>query len=94
MNELLFEAYQVPSVNYGLDALFSAYFNNIRDDGLIVSSGRTTTVVVPLVGGRGLLDNAKRYVLSSDAVYRGVGSLLLTSFCASCSSSILRAPSA
>ena len=49
MNELLFEAYRVQSVNYGLDALFSAYANHIRDNGLIVSSGRTTTTVIPLV---------------------------------------------
>lgn len=60
MNELLFEAYRVQSVNYGLDALFSAYANHIRDSGLIVSSGRTTTTVIPLVNGRGFLDNAKR----------------------------------
>ena len=60
MNELLFEAYRVQSVNYGLDALFSAYANHIRDNGLIVSSGRTTTTVIPLVNGRGFLDNAKR----------------------------------
>jgi len=60
MNELLFEAYQVNSVNYGLDALFSAYANNIRDDGLVVSAGRSSTLVVPLVAARGVLDNAKR----------------------------------
>ena len=60
MNELLFEAYQVNSVNYGLDALFSAYSNNIRNDGLIVSAGRSSTLVVPLAMGHGVLDNAKR----------------------------------
>lgn len=60
MNELLFEAYQVPSVNYGLDALFSAYSNGVRDDGLIVSSGHSSTLVVPLVATRGVLENAKR----------------------------------
>lgn len=62
MNELLFEAYNVPSVNYGLDSLFSAYANDVREDGLIVSAGRTTTTIVPLVKGVGKLDNAKRYV--------------------------------
>ncbi|KAL4400609.1 Actin-related protein 5 [Malassezia pachydermatis] len=60
MNELLFEAYNVPSVNYGLDSLFSAYANDVREDGLIVSAGRTTTTIVPLVKGVGKLDNAKR----------------------------------
>ena len=62
MNELLFEAYNVPSVNYGLDALYAAYANDIREDGLVISSGKNTTVVVPLVGGRGILDNSKRFV--------------------------------
>lgn len=32
MNELMFEAYQVPYVNYGIDALFSAYQNNVGQD--------------------------------------------------------------
>lgn len=59
LNELLFEAYNVPSVNYGLDCLFSAYANGI-EDGLLVSSGRASTLVVPMVAGRGVLGNAKR----------------------------------
>lgn len=74
MNELLFEAYRVQSVNYGLDALFSAYANNVRDNGLVVSAGRTTTAIVPLVQGRGYLDNAKRLswggLLASDFLLR------------------------
>lgn len=62
MHELLFEAYNVPSVNFGLDALFSAYANKVRDHGLVVSSGRNNTVIVPLVDARGILENSKRYV--------------------------------
>ncbi|SNX86671.1 related to ARP5 - Actin-related protein [Melanopsichium pennsylvanicum] len=60
MNELMFEAYQVPYVNYGVDALFSAYQNHVGQDSLIVSSGRSSTVVIPKVGGRGILNNSKR----------------------------------
>ncbi|WFD44516.1 Nuclear actin-protein involved in chromatin remodeling [Malassezia psittaci] len=60
MQELLFETYQAPSVCFGLDALFAGYANKIREDGLVVSAGRNTTVIVPVVGGRGVLDNAKR----------------------------------
>lgn len=60
MNELVFEAYQVPSVNYGVDCLFSAYQNDVADDALIVSSGRASTVVIPTVAGKGILTNAKR----------------------------------
>jgi actin-related protein 5 len=59
MNELLFETYQVPSVCYGLDMLFSAYQNDIRD-GLIVSSGKVSTNLVPVLDGKGLIDFSKR----------------------------------
>ncbi|PWN50685.1 actin-like ATPase domain-containing protein [Violaceomyces palustris] len=60
MNELMFEGYGVPSVNYGLDCIFSAYQNGIDGDALIVSSGRSSTFVVPTVGGKGILTSAKR----------------------------------
>ena len=60
LNELLFEAYNVQSVNYGMDALFAAYANGVREHGLVVSSGRSSTVVVPMVDGRGLLSQSKR----------------------------------
>ncbi|CCF50300.1 hypothetical protein NDA11_002912 [Ustilago hordei] len=60
MNELMFEAYQVPYVNYGIDALFSAYQNNVGQDALVVSSGRSSTVVIPTVAGKGILNNSKR----------------------------------
>lgn len=86
MNELLFEAYRVPSVNYGLDALFAGYANNVREDGLLVSAGRNTTLVVPLVGGRGILDNAKRYVCATYADSRGAARWAPT-FCTGCCSS-------
>lgn len=84
MNELLFEAYNVPSVNYGLDALYAAYANDIREDGLVISSGKNTTVVVPLVGGRGILDNSKRfvYVFVFDTACLGVVHWLMTISCA------------
>lgn len=59
MSELLFENYGVPSVCYGLDSLFSAYQNDVRD-GLVVSSGKMSTTVVPLLDGRGLIDFSKR----------------------------------
>lgn len=60
MNELMFESYQVPYLNYGLDCLFSAYQNNAGPDSLIVSSGRASTVVVPTLSGKGILTSSKR----------------------------------
>jgi actin-related protein 5 len=48
MSELLFECYGAPSVCYGVDALFSYYYNKKRlpsegSDGLIISSGNLST---------------------------------------------------
>ncbi|KAK0560941.1 Nuclear actin-protein involved in chromatin remodeling [Tilletia horrida] len=59
MNELLFECYGAPSVAYGLDACFSAYANDV-DDGLVVSSGRASTLVIPLVDKKPWLGASKR----------------------------------
>ncbi|PWN37790.1 actin-like ATPase domain-containing protein [Meira miltonrushii] len=59
MNELLFENYQVRSVCYGLDSLFSAFQNDIHD-GLAISSGRNSTTLVPILDGKGMIDFSKR----------------------------------
>lgn len=59
MNELLFENYRIPSVCYGLDSLFSAYQNGIQD-GLVISSGRNSTTLIPMLDGKGLVDFSKR----------------------------------
>ncbi|CAD6888381.1 unnamed protein product [Tilletia controversa] len=59
MNEMLFECYGAPSVAYGLDALFSAYANDVENS-LIVSSGRASTLVIPLVDRKALIGSSKR----------------------------------
>ena len=68
MAELLFEVYNVPSVAFGVDALFSFDHNShVADtavnggDGLVISSGTSTTHVIPVIGGKGHLHSAKRY---------------------------------
>lgn len=62
VSELLFEGYQVPSVLYGVDALFSYHANELSfDAGMIISSGNVATSIIPLWGGRPALENAKRY---------------------------------
>lgn len=58
-NELFFEAYDVPSVAYGIDSLFS-YRHNGGKDGLVVSSAHESTHIIPVVNGRGVLSQAKR----------------------------------
>ncbi|CAG8437143.1 4215_t:CDS:10 [Diversispora eburnea] len=62
MSELLFECYRVPSICYGIDALFSYYANGLSfdDGGVVISSGHTTTHVIPVARGRGVLEQTKR----------------------------------
>ncbi|KAK6979828.1 actin-related protein 5 [Biomphalaria glabrata] len=55
MNELLFECYHIPQVAYGVDSLFSLYYNHPSPetaDALIVDCGYQATHVVPVIGGR------------------------------------------
>lgn len=62
MSELLFECYNVPSVCYGVDALFSFYRNmgGSLQDGLVVSCGYHSTTVIPVLGGSMVVDKARR----------------------------------
>lgn len=61
MSELLFECYQIPSVFYGVDSLFSFHFNdNIKGTGLIISLGYCTTHVIPYIDGRHVAEKIRR----------------------------------
>ncbi|RVD85314.1 uncharacterized protein DFL_003639 [Arthrobotrys flagrans] len=59
MSELLFEAYNAPSVTYGLDSLFSYHYNG-GTTGLVLSSSHTTTHLIPVMNGKGVLNMATR----------------------------------
>ncbi|PRP79869.1 hypothetical protein PROFUN_12481 [Planoprotostelium fungivorum] len=53
-SELLFECYGVPAVSYGIDGLFSYYANcistpNANREGLIISSGHSSTHILPML---------------------------------------------
>lgn len=60
--ELLFEAYGVPAVGFGVDALFAYHENSLADQaGVVVHGGAECTVVIPILpGGEPDLGNAKR----------------------------------
>ncbi|KAG0262784.1 Nuclear actin-protein involved in chromatin remodeling [Mortierella polycephala] len=62
MSELLFESYQVPSVTYGIDSLFSLYANGPErsKDGIVVSAGHQYSHVIPISNGKVHLEHAKR----------------------------------
>jgi len=61
MSELLLECYGVEGVAYGVDALFSGYYNHHRkglpwEHALLLASGHQTSYVLPIVDGK--LDSA------------------------------------
>ncbi|KAG0627977.1 hypothetical protein M758_2G241200 [Ceratodon purpureus] len=64
MAELLFETYGVPSLAFGIDAVFG-YAHNLKlgvceRDGLLVNIGHQTTHVIPMVAGEPVLEAACR----------------------------------
>lgn len=74
MSELLFEGYHIPKVAYGVDALFSYYYNNTFDlntSGLLISCGYHVAHIIPILNGQTVLKNSRRI---------NVGGSHLTSF--------------
>ena len=68
LSELLFEGYNVPKAAFAIDALMSFYYNTPdqpRRDGIVVSFNSASTSVIPVLNGKGVLSNAKRYVLAT-----------------------------
>lgn len=61
MSELLFECYDIPSVGYGVDSLFSFERSCPNaSSGLIVSLGYHTTHVIPVLRGKLIGHNVRR----------------------------------
>ncbi|KAK2851187.1 hypothetical protein Q5P01_007463 [Channa striata] len=66
MSELLFECYRVPYVSYGVDGLYSFYYNNTRSNiqpshtGIVLSSGYQCSHILPVINGRLDAVNCKR----------------------------------
>ncbi|TTL25876.1 Actin-related protein 5 [Bagarius yarrelli] len=66
MSELLFECYGVPRLAYGVDSLFSFYYNGRQcgldqpHTGLVLSSGYHCSHVLPFINGRLDAVNCKR----------------------------------
>jgi actin-related protein 5 len=56
MSELLFETYQIPSVCYGVDSLFSYHetHHDLPPDqqtSLVISSSHSSTTIIPILSG-------------------------------------------
>ncbi|KAJ7533619.1 hypothetical protein O6H91_13G057200 [Diphasiastrum complanatum] len=64
MAELLFETYDVPSLAFGVDGVFSYGHNRqlgvCESDGLVICSGHMTTHVIPIVGGEPIMEACSR----------------------------------
>ncbi|GAA98900.1 hypothetical protein E5Q_05588 [Mixia osmundae IAM 14324] len=60
VTEIMFEAYNVPSLTYAVDSLSAFYQSGASRDGLVVSSGNASTQIVPVLDGHARLDHAKR----------------------------------
>ncbi|SSD60088.1 probable Actin-related protein 5 [Saccharomycodes ludwigii] len=61
--QLIFECFNIPRVTFGIDSLFSYYYNSTiynENNGLIINSGNVETDVIPVVNGKGIISEAKR----------------------------------
>ncbi|KAH9977560.1 actin-like ATPase domain-containing protein [Russula compacta] len=67
-SELMFELYSVPSLTYAVDAVLSFYHNKLPSppssqytaSGLAISFNTSSTSVIPILNGKGIMSQAKR----------------------------------
>ena len=67
----MFELYSVPSLTYAVDAAMSFYVNNrptppatsLTASGLAISFNTASTSVIPILDGKGIMSQAKRWVV-------------------------------
>ncbi|KAJ6262895.1 Actin-1 [Drechslerella dactyloides] len=75
MSELLFEAYNARSVLFGIDSLFS-YYHNGGKNGLVISASHSSTHVIPVVDGKGVMTMATRLNWGSSQAVEYLSKLL------------------
>lgn len=69
----MFELYSVPSLTYAVDAVLSFYHNKLPSppssqytaSGLAISFNASSTSVIPILNGKGIMSQAKRCALYS-----------------------------
>jgi len=74
MTELMFELYGVPSLTYGIDMLYSYYYNNYNQikntyslgNCLIISSSNQVTHIVPVIDNKIDIKNTRRISIGSE----------------------------
>ncbi|KAJ2354741.1 Nuclear actin-protein involved in chromatin remodeling, partial [Coemansia sp. RSA 2618] len=70
MSELLFECYNVPSVSYGIDSVWSYYKNtgSLSNDGLVIGSGTVASHIIPIYDARAQTEHCKRINLGGQSM--------------------------
>ncbi|KAI8324143.1 actin-like ATPase domain-containing protein [Martensiomyces pterosporus] len=70
MSELLFEGYNVPSVTYGVDSVWSYYKNTgtLNKDSLVIGSGNVASHVIPIYDARAQTSHCKRINLGGTSM--------------------------
>jgi len=74
MTELMFELYGVPSLTYGIDMMFSYYYNNYENiknntglgTCLIISSSNQVTHILPIIDNKIDIKNTRRISIGSE----------------------------
>ena len=74
LTELMFELYGVPSLTYGIDMMFSYYYNNYENvknktglgNCLIISSSNQVTHILPIIEDKIDIKNTKRISIGSE----------------------------
>ena len=74
LTELMFELYGVPSLTYGIDMMFSYYYNNYENvknktglgNCLIISSSNQVTHILPIIENKIDIKNTKRISIGSE----------------------------
>eukprot|EP00055_Hartaetosiga_balthica_P013685 m.71217 g.71217 ORF g.71217 m.71217 type:complete len:757 (+) comp8338_c7_seq2:105-2375(+) len=78
--ELMFEGYGVPSLAYGIDSLFSLYFNRPKEavsgTNLIISCGHHASYAIPVINGRVDGKNTKRVNVGGEHIFQYAKQLL------------------
>lgn len=59
ISELLFETYDIPSIAFGVDSLFS-FYQNKGNSGLIIGSNHEATHIIPILNKNPLINISKR----------------------------------
>ncbi|KAJ2183205.1 Nuclear actin-protein involved in chromatin remodeling [Coemansia sp. RSA 551] len=70
MSELLFECYNIPSVSYGIDSVWSYYKNtgSLSTDGLVIGSGTVASHIIPIYDARAHTEHCKRINLGGQSM--------------------------